>query len=100
MSAHDLRPHSPRFYKLVVLGQVFALVALVGIGSFVYGQSRTQDSICRLIRYTGDRTQQQITTASTKLQLDKRRGDDSSVALDRQSIGGATAFLIRIRSVC
>jgi hypothetical protein len=100
------RPHSARFYKLVVLGEVVLLCAIVALAAYTYGQSQTTDrisrnqhQICQLFTFVGDRTQQQIDLTAARLKVDLAHHLKTAVRLDRKSISDATSFLIRVLRV-
>lgn len=95
----DSKPHSPRYYSVVIPTLALLIAAVVGLSAYVYAQSRTQHQICQAFEFFGTRTQQQIDLSSRNLKIDLGRHDRAKVAVDRKSISDATSFLIRIKRV-
>lgn len=96
------RPHSPRFYTLVIPTLALLIAAVVGLSAYVYGQGQTQHQICQAFSFFGQQTQHGIDTNLKLIQHDQQLGTKASLAdaaIRRQSLAQAYAFLERIDRV-
>lgn len=93
---------NPRFLVAQIFLEVILTFAILGVGVWVYTQSRTQHEICQAFQFVGDSTQHGITTNSQLIAHDMQLGTKAARAdavIRRQSVAQATDLLIRVRRV-
>lgn len=95
MSVFDTRRHSPKGYKLVVLGLVAAICSVVALTAFSIGQSRTQHQICQVIGFVGDQTRHSIVVTNQRLKVDNA----AHRAIDAESLTKLNTFYAKVTKV-
>ncbi len=99
MSVIGSKRHSPRGYKIVVLGLVTAICSIVALTAFSIGQSHTQHQICQAFQFVGQSTQNSISANSQIIKRDVKIGNKVDAATRRKLVSEATSLLIRVNKV-